>query len=354
LALAQNHAYDYGYEGLMATLENARKAGLLVAGAGRNLTEARAPAYFDTGKGTVAMLSACTTFEPNEIASEPRGPVMGRPGINGIRHYFTVDPTSAKEIKDIAKRLGIGEYQEFGQSPSLREGEFIFAGKLFVTENKSEKGARMKANEADLKANLRSIQGAARSADYVVMSLHFHQTDPKNFPEPPQFILEYARACIDAGADAFVGHGPQVAGAVEMYKGKPIFHTLGNFMPQGELVEFQPASLYERYRLDSGAVTADATDAHFRVRSNPLRWNTVIAITTFNGPYEKKVSELKLVPVTMSGDVHFKDLSRSQRGRPMLANEKQGREIIDRLKTISSAYGTQIEYRDGFGFVKLS
>jgi poly-gamma-glutamate synthesis protein (capsule biosynthesis protein) len=352
VSCATNHAGDYTYGGLMSTVENVKMAGLLAAGAGRNLTEARAPVYFDTEKGTVAMVAACTSFESWEMASEPRGPIMGRPGINGIRHYLSIDPESAKEIKEMAKRLGVGGYAELGQDPVLRDGEFRFFGQLFVIENRPEKGVKMRGNESDLEANLRSIRCAARQADYVLVSLHFHQTDPNTFPEPPEFILRFARTCIDAGADAFIGHGPQVLGPVEVYKGKPIFHSLGTFFVQGELVEYQPAIMYERYRLESNGLTSEAMDAHFRVRTNPLRWKSVIAVTTLSGPHGR-ISEMRLYPVTMSGDMRFEDMPRSQRGRPMLANEEQSREIIQRLGVSSSAYGTRIEYKDGLGILKL-
>jgi poly-gamma-glutamate capsule biosynthesis protein CapA/YwtB (metallophosphatase superfamily) len=39
-----------------------------------------------------------------------------------------------------------------------------------------------------------------------------------------------AHAAIDAGADLFLGHHPHVLQPVEMYKGKPILYSLGNFL----------------------------------------------------------------------------------------------------------------------------
>ena len=45
---------------------------------------------------------------------------------------------------------------------------------------------------------------------------------------------------IDAGADVVVGHGPHVLRGIEIYKGKPIFYSLANFMFQNEtLLGFQ-------------------------------------------------------------------------------------------------------------------
>jgi poly-gamma-glutamate capsule biosynthesis protein CapA/YwtB (metallophosphatase superfamily) len=39
-----------------------------------------------------------------------------------------------------------------------------------------------------------------------------------------------ARAAIDAGADLVIGNHPHWAGAMEVYKGKPIWYALGNFV----------------------------------------------------------------------------------------------------------------------------
>jgi hypothetical protein len=47
--------------------------------------------------------------------------------------------------------------------------------------------------------------------------------------EPRGDLRAWARAVIDAGADAVVGHGPHVLRGVEFYRGKPIFYSLGNF-----------------------------------------------------------------------------------------------------------------------------
>ena len=49
-------------------------------------------------------------------------------------------------------------------------------------------------------------------------------------PQPTDETRAFARACVDAGADAFVGHHPHVTQGVEWYNGKPIFFSLGNFV----------------------------------------------------------------------------------------------------------------------------
>ncbi len=46
-------------------------------------------------------------------------------------------------------------------------------------------------------------------------------------------VIKFSRSVIDAGADMVVGHGPHVLRALEVYKGKLIAYSLGNFLTYG-------------------------------------------------------------------------------------------------------------------------
>lgn len=48
--------------------------------------------------------------------------------------------------------------------------------------------------------------------------------------EPNEVQRAFGRAAVDAGADAVIGHHPHVVQALEVYKGKPILHSVGNFL----------------------------------------------------------------------------------------------------------------------------
>lgn len=48
--------------------------------------------------------------------------------------------------------------------------------------------------------------------------------------EPRGDLRRWARAVIDAGADAVVGHGPHVLRGMEFYRGRLIAYSLGNFL----------------------------------------------------------------------------------------------------------------------------
>jgi len=68
---ANNHATDWGVEGMIETLKLLDAAKLVRAGTGRTMAEARAPAYYDGPQGRVALVSATTTFTPMTPAADP-------------------------------------------------------------------------------------------------------------------------------------------------------------------------------------------------------------------------------------------------------------------------------------------
>ena len=68
---------------------------------------------------------------------------------------------------------------------------------------------------------------AKETADLVIVSVHWGK---ENDPVPSHRIVELAHDAIDVGADVVYGHHPHVPGAVEIYQGRPIFYSLGNFI----------------------------------------------------------------------------------------------------------------------------
>lgn len=107
----------------------------------------------------------------------------------------------------------------------------------FLPIEKGEKAeVRTFVNEEDEAALIKSIRDARRRSDAVIVSLHTHEGINENWyaPIPPSFVEEYAHKAIDAGADAFVGHGAHYARGIEIYKGHPIFYNLGSLIMEFE------------------------------------------------------------------------------------------------------------------------
>ncbi|HYD41686.1 MAG TPA: CapA family protein [Anaeromyxobacter sp.] len=99
-------------------------------------------------------------------------------------------------------------------------------------------------------SDLRDVEGAARlvaelraRADLVVVSFHGGAEGAayQRVPHGEEFFLSesrgdlrrFARAVVDAGAGLVLGHGPHVVRGLELYRGKLIAYSLGNFATYG-------------------------------------------------------------------------------------------------------------------------
>ncbi|MEG4271718.1 MULTISPECIES: CapA family protein [unclassified Microcoleus] len=92
----------------------------------------------------------------------------------------------------------------------------------------------------ELKAGAEVVKKAKQNADIVVISVHAgaEGTGALNVRNKTEFfygenrgnMVLFSRTMIDAGADLILGHGPHVPRAMELYKGKLIAYSLGNFL----------------------------------------------------------------------------------------------------------------------------
>ena len=109
-------------------------------------------------------------------------------------------------------------------------------------------------NDSDLREILKGIRQGKQNSDFLIATIHAHEPDNWS-EEPADFLPKLAHAAIDAGADVFIGHGPHRLRAIEIYQGKPIFYSLGNFFFQVGAQEPVPADLYEAVKMDPSALT---------------------------------------------------------------------------------------------------
>lgn len=157
--LANNHGYDQGPEGLLDSIRNVRRAGIVPVGAGATAEEADAPAYLDVGGWRIAIV-----------------------GIG--------------EVLDPIDQVAVGD------EPGTAVGH-------------------------DFARALRAIREAERSADLVLVTIHWGvELDT----QPREYQVEEARRMIDAGADAIFGHHAHRLQPMDTYRGRPIFYGLGNFV----------------------------------------------------------------------------------------------------------------------------
>lgn len=184
VSVASNHAMDWGADALLDTIELLRGHGIPTIGAGRNLAEARRPAFIDCSGLRVAFLAYCSILHEGYAAAPDK------PGVAPLRAHTRYEPV---------------DYQP-GVPP------------LIVTA----------PDEEDFTALLADLRAAKEAADKVVLSLHW------GIHFVPRLIADYqktvAHAAIEAGADVILGHHAHVPKAIEVRAGHTCFYSLSNFI----------------------------------------------------------------------------------------------------------------------------
>jgi poly-gamma-glutamate capsule biosynthesis protein CapA/YwtB (metallophosphatase superfamily) len=166
--LANNHVLDWGYAGLLETLDTLERAGIPSAGAGRDAAQAEAPAVLEVpGKGRVLVFAfgSVTSGVPREWAAGAK-----RPGVNLLADL------SDRTIAHIADRM----------------------------------------------------HAAKRPGDVAVASIHWGGNWGYEIPAQQQ---RFAHGLIDrAGCDVVHGHSSHHPKGIEVYRDRPILYGCGDFL----------------------------------------------------------------------------------------------------------------------------
>jgi len=290
LALSDNHAFDLKVPGIQNTLREAKARNLAHAGTGNTLEEAAAPAYLKTPKGTVALVAMASG-----LIAEGGMATATRPGLNELRIEAGGKPNESTTLL-----------------PATPCNE---------------------PNPEDKRRILQSIRDAHQHADLVIVYEHNHVFLNRPFgdllfeelPErlaPPDWLKKWTREEIDAGADIILMHGAPLLHGVEIYRGRPIFYDLGNFIFNAPPVDIQ---------LDE-----------------PIMWESVVAHVQFQG---KTLQSITFQPIALNKigrgqpdtqDEHTNNLFLQTRGLPKLATGDQALYILQRLADASRPFGTTV------------
>ncbi len=185
LSFAGNHCLDWGNEAFFETLEHLERAGVAVVGAGAGIAAARRPVIRQVADGTRVAFLAYSSILPQAYWAE-----AARPGCAPMRAH-----TLYEQI----------EHDQPGTPPRVHT--FAHAG--------------------DLAAMQEDIRAARAQADVVLVShhwgIHFVRAVIADYQR------EVARAAIEAGADAILGHHAHILKGIETIGGRPVFYSLCNF-----------------------------------------------------------------------------------------------------------------------------
>lgn len=166
--LANNHVLDFGYSGLVETLEVLEKAEIKTAGAGRDVVEARRPAVLEPRAGGGRVLVFAVAHESSGVYPAWAAGI-DRPGLD------LLPDLSLDTAEWIAERV------------------------------RSEK----------------------RRGDVVVLSIHWGEN--WGYEIPPEQVA-FAHRVIDGGVDVVHGHSSHHPRPIEVYRGRLVLYGCGDFL----------------------------------------------------------------------------------------------------------------------------
>ena len=361
---ANNHSFDFSEGGFLTTLKHCNEVDLPHAGGGRDIDEARSPAYVDSPRGRVALMSATSTFSETSRAGPGRPDFRGRAGVNALRHDLThhVERDVFDALQKAQHELGYQDHDEALHSFGFRgvEDDDSSGSELEFLENKfvlgEEFSVKTSVNREDLDGIGKWIRGAQKQSDWVVYGVHCHEsgaTGEFHGPcrlEPPQFLVEFAHWTIDQGCALFAGHGPHFLRGIEIYRNRPIFYSLGNFIFQNESVLWVPDEAYRRFKLGYDQTPGDYLDTRSgggsrAFAADPVFWQSVVATCTYAGG---NLKEIALHPIDMGFGRPI-----AQRGRPILAEGPLAQQTLRWLQDVSKPFGTEISIEEDVGYIRL-
>jgi len=177
---------NYPWQAMQRSIEVLSRAGIAYTGGGPDSKAAREPVIVEVKGTRVGFIQyAATVFPFNHAASD------ARPGIAAIHVSTAYQPPP--------------NLDKPGQPP------------IVITRVDDTSLAGMRAD----------IEALVHNADVVVASYHWGISNSTDVVDYQRVV---GRAAIDAGADVVMGHGPHTYQEIEMHRGRPIFHSIGQFV----------------------------------------------------------------------------------------------------------------------------
>ena len=216
LALATNHAMDYGNEGLFDTISALDKNEIKRTGAGTTLDEALTPALLPAdSKHRIAIVSLSCTLPGNSAAGE------SRPGIAPIhvRTAYEID------LNRLQERPGYPPY------------------------------ICTRACDEDVKRICKLVNNVKEQGYAVITCIHWGVPFQKHLAEYQRPI---AKALIDSGCDIVIGSHPHTIHAIELIEQAPVLYSVGNFIVSRDLMAIAarivPASTLRTWHMSAEAL----------------------------------------------------------------------------------------------------
>ena len=345
---ANNHAMDAGPEGMLMTNRLLDEAGIARSGTGKNLTEARRPAIATTPKGTVAAVGmySIDVTSSNPGYSRYSDARADWPGVNPLHVVPTavVSPEQMQDLRKIRDAVYARRSQVLVPVAPVAANEPKNRITLFGTRYKVGDAADVgnlsyTMDRQDFRDIIQSVREGKQLSDFMVVAIHCHVNSfafqaYSHDNSTPDFLVELAHAAIDNGADVFVGHGVHTLRGIEIYKGKPIFYGLSNFIYQNSPIpEVTDPSHPDNSLLDR--------------THQPDNKEALLTTSRYEGG---QLVEVRLYPVDLGID-GTRPVSRN--GEPLAASPQQAVRVLKFVQDLSKPFGASIEIENGVGVIRV-
>jgi poly-gamma-glutamate capsule biosynthesis protein CapA/YwtB (metallophosphatase superfamily) len=238
---ANNHVRDYGDEGIASTRRAVEARGIAYGGAGLDARAAARPVRIGRGPAALVLLafSGLSGDGVNDAYTAEPGPTSPawlterRPWAYraGGRALLPPRQRTIGEAWKVFRRL------EHENARAASRAWNSLAAVYPELQDWVARRGHAGAAPWDPERSTAAIQAAARGNGPVVVQL---QDGIQYAPAPPSRLIETARAAIDAGADIVIAHHPHVLQGFELYRGKLIAFSLGNFVFDQDLLVTYP------------------------------------------------------------------------------------------------------------------
>ncbi|HVN77050.1 MAG TPA: CapA family protein [Thermoanaerobaculaceae bacterium] len=299
VSMANNHALDFGPEGLRECLRALDLTQITHAGAGVTLAEAHEPGTLSiqSQKTKFALLSYMRYWTQKYRCKDPDAPCLA-----------TINPAEILIARD----------------GKVEEVEGPLASDIATMED--------------------DIVLAKRHNDVLIVSLHNHDVSHHRVygiqdHTPPTEEIMFHRA-IDAGADMVIGSGPHVLRGIEIYKGKPIFYSLADFIYQYRTPDKIPVDLIHQRDTEIARPTNVSV---WDRRDTQQTMEGILVRMTLNA---EKLKRIEFLPVSIDDEGPLY-------GVPRLASAARAKEMIERVQTLSQPYATTIVNKGWYAEVKF-
>jgi poly-gamma-glutamate capsule biosynthesis protein CapA/YwtB (metallophosphatase superfamily) len=348
LARPNNHANDFGIEGLIETSRHLDRVGIQHAGYGETYWAARAARFYSSPRGRVGMVAA-SDHQPQ--AAPMSGEWPGRGGLSPLRvtRQFMV-PAKDWEAVQTMRDLFPNGITHFARGANTSD-HIQFLGQSFrkLAPDVTEPYFSFEMNETDVRDIMVAVREGKMISDFITVAIHAHHfRDTRGGfrgdgipeaehldtnPSIADYLPTFSKLAIDNGADIIQGTGVHALRGIEIYKGRPIYYGLGEFMRQMDVIGLAGRNAPGR---DNGPADTQGM---------PVKFESVVAINEFRGG---QLYEIRLHPIELG----YEEEKLARRGLPVIAPPEVAQRILRRLQELSAPLGTQILIQNNIGIIR--